>query len=159
MACSDICQKVGLQNETIDIFSDSKNISLQVLSNLNRVYLSWVPGHCNIAGNKMTDKLAREGCNPLLTWACSAAVEMHGSVDNEKENAQLNNCAARRVRADVWKNQTSFLLNQIQIPSPRSLSPVRGLLIRPELRPACRSQPRLHPPKSIHPWVIKEMVE
>ena len=67
LACSDICQKAGLQNETIHIFSDSKAAlmalssykisssivmqcwtSLQALSTLNRVCLSWVPGHCNI---------------------------------------------------------------------------------------------------------------
>jgi hypothetical protein len=67
LACSDIRRvpKVGLQNETIHIFSDKKAAlmalssykisssivmqcwtSLQALSTLNRVGLSWIPGHC-----------------------------------------------------------------------------------------------------------------
>jgi ribonuclease HI len=76
-------QIVGI--ETIHIFSDiiaalmtlsSYKISssivmqrwtaLQVLSILNRVCLSWVPGHCDIAGNEMADKLAREGSTAIL---------------------------------------------------------------------------------------------
>jgi RNase H len=66
-----------LQNETIHIFTDGKAalmalsykisssivmqcwISLQTLSTLKRVCLSWVPGHCSITGNEMADKLAR----------------------------------------------------------------------------------------------------
>jgi ribonuclease HI len=70
LACSDICQKARLQNETIHILSDNKAAlmalssykisssivmqcwnSLQALSTSNRVRLSWVPGHCDIAGN------------------------------------------------------------------------------------------------------------
>jgi ribonuclease HI len=84
LACSDICQKARLQNETIHILSDSKAAlmalssykissslvmqcwnSLHALSNSNRVRLSWVPGHCDIAGNETADKLARGGCNFL----------------------------------------------------------------------------------------------
>jgi ribonuclease HI len=85
LTCSDICQKVGFLNEIIHIFSDRKAAlmalssykisssifmhcwtSLQALSTLNRVCLSWVPGHCNIAGNEMTDKLTRAAilCGP-----------------------------------------------------------------------------------------------
>jgi ribonuclease HI len=85
LACSDTCQKVGLQNETIRIFSDSKAAfmalssykisssiviqcwtSLQVLSTLNRVCLSFVTGHYNITGNEMADILAKEGSAAIL---------------------------------------------------------------------------------------------
>jgi ribonuclease HI len=80
--------KARLQNETIHILSDSKAAlmalysykissslvmqcwnSLQALSTSNRVRLSWVPGHCDIAGNETADKLEGGGtaanfCSP-----------------------------------------------------------------------------------------------
>ena len=98
LACSDICQRAGIQNETIHILSDSKAAlmalssykitsstvmqcwsSLQALSYSNRVCLSWVPGHCDIAGNEMADKLARNGsaatfCGP------EPALPLSGSI-------------------------------------------------------------------------------
>jgi hypothetical protein len=40
--------------------------SLQALSTLNRMYLSWLPGHCNIEGNEMAEKMAREGSAGIL---------------------------------------------------------------------------------------------
>jgi ribonuclease HI len=40
--------------------------SIQVLSTLNRMCLSWVPGHCEIAGNEVAGKLARDGLAAIL---------------------------------------------------------------------------------------------
>ena len=84
LMCSGICQRAGLQNERIHILSDSKAAlmalssyrisssivlqcweALQMLSVNNRVRLSWVPGHSNIAGNEMADKMAREGSDAV----------------------------------------------------------------------------------------------
>jgi ribonuclease HI len=85
LACFDICQKARFQNETIHILSDRKAAlmalssykisssivmqcwnSLQALSTSNRVRLSWVPGHCDIAGNEMADKMVREGSSAIF---------------------------------------------------------------------------------------------
>jgi hypothetical protein len=69
LAYSDYCRSANMRNMTIYIFSDSKAalwalssyiilskllhqycLSLQDLSNNNRVRLFWVPGHCDIKG-------------------------------------------------------------------------------------------------------------
>jgi ribonuclease HI len=104
LACSDICQKARLQNETIHILSDSKAAlmarssykisssivmqcwnSLQALSTSNRVRLSWVPGHCDIAGNEMADKLARAGSAAIFCGPEPAlrTFRIHYSADDE----------------------------------------------------------------------------
>jgi hypothetical protein len=54
-------------------------LSLQDLSNNNRVRLFWVPGHCNIKGNKEADRLARMGsdsyfCGPGPCVPLSASI-------------------------------------------------------------------------------------
>jgi ribonuclease HI len=80
LACSDYCRSANMHNMTICICSDSKaallalssytisskllhqcRLSLQDLSNNNRVRLFWVPGHCDIKGNEDADRLARMG--------------------------------------------------------------------------------------------------
>jgi hypothetical protein len=82
LACSDYCRSANMLNMTICICSDSKAallalssytflskllhqcwLSLQDLSNNNRVRLFWVPGHCDIKDNKEADRLARMGSN------------------------------------------------------------------------------------------------
>jgi ribonuclease HI len=48
--------------ETISVWVRLKSwLSLQDLSNNNRVRLCWVPGHCDIKGNEETDRLAIMG--------------------------------------------------------------------------------------------------
>jgi hypothetical protein len=69
--------------------------SLQVLSTLNRVSLSWVPGHCDIAGNERADKPTRKGSaailcvpEPDLPFSGSNAQLM---TKNWADNIHLNN--------------------------------------------------------------------
>jgi hypothetical protein len=54
-------------------------LSLQDLSNNNRVRLFWVPGHCAIKGNEEADRLARMGsdshfCGPEPCFPLSASI-------------------------------------------------------------------------------------
>jgi ribonuclease HI len=53
--------------------------SLQALSTSNRVRLSWVPGHCDIAGNEMADKMARGGSAAILCDP-EPALPLSGSI-------------------------------------------------------------------------------
>jgi ribonuclease HI len=41
-------------------------LSLQDLSNNNRMRLFWVPGHCNVKGNEEADMLARMSLDSLF---------------------------------------------------------------------------------------------
>jgi hypothetical protein len=80
LPCSDYCWSANMHNMTICICFDSKAallalasytilfkllhqcwLSLQDLSNNNRVRLFWVPVHCDIKGNEEAEKLARMG--------------------------------------------------------------------------------------------------
>jgi ribonuclease HI len=96
LACSDYCRSANMHNMTICICSDSKAalsalsvnfyplisskllhqcwLSLQDLSNNNRVRLLWVSGHCDIKGNKEADRPAWMGLDSLWTRAlCSTS--------------------------------------------------------------------------------------
>jgi RNase H len=92
LACSDICLK------SIHILSDSKAdlmalssykisssivmqcwSSLQALSTSNRVRMSWVPGHCDIAGNEMADKLVRGG-SAAIFCGLKPTLPLSGSI-------------------------------------------------------------------------------
>jgi ribonuclease HI len=79
LTCSDYCRSVNMHNMTICIyvliarlrcwlyphiqfrlnFNTRALLSLQDLSNNNRVRLFWFPGHCDIKGNEEADRLAR----------------------------------------------------------------------------------------------------
>jgi hypothetical protein len=128
--------------------------SLQSLPILNRVSLSWVPGHCKIAGNEMAGKLERDGSAVVLPLARSTTQMM---TKKGADNAHLNywdsvtNCRQSKLwqvgcpalsiarmhafgepllnereykQTTVSQIQTNFPLNHIQIPSPITLSRV-----------------------------------
>jgi ribonuclease HI len=127
LACSDNRQKARLQNETIQILLDSKAAlmalssskisllivmqcwsSLQVLSTSNRVRLSWVPGHCDIAGNEMADKLVRGGsaaifCGPEPTLPLSGSI-IQLMTKQWAENAHLKywNSVSNCRQTKLW---------------------------------------------------------
>jgi hypothetical protein len=98
LACSDYCRSANLHNMTICICSDSKAallalssyttsskllhqcwLSLQDLSNNNRVILFWVPGHCDIKGNEETDRMARMGSDSHF-WGPEFCVPLSTSI-------------------------------------------------------------------------------
>jgi ribonuclease HI len=59
----------------------------------NRVRLSWVPGHCDIAGNEMADKMARGGSAEIFCGP-EPALPLTGSIiqlmmKQSAENAHL----------------------------------------------------------------------
>jgi hypothetical protein len=79
-ACSDYCWSTNMHNMTICIyvliarlrcwlyshteFLHQCWLTLQYLSNNNRVTLFWVPGHCDIKG-KEADRLLKMGWTPI----------------------------------------------------------------------------------------------
>jgi hypothetical protein len=58
LACSDYCRSANISLALSSYTISSELLSLQDLSNNNRVKLFWVPGHCDIKGNEEADRLA-----------------------------------------------------------------------------------------------------
>jgi RNase H len=86
--------------------------SLQVFSSLNRVCLSWVPGHCDIAGNEMADKLATEGSAVILCGS-EPALPLSGSI------AQLmTKKLADNAHFNYWESVTNYRQSKLWLVGP-----------------------------------------
>jgi hypothetical protein len=125
-----LSERIGLQNGKNHIFSDSKDalvalssykisssivmqcwFSLKVLSTLKRVCLSWVPGHYDITGNEMDDKLINRRYFTLCARECPAlsiarTFTIGKPLPNDREYkqttvSQIQGFSARRVGTDV----------------------------------------------------------
>jgi hypothetical protein len=95
--------------------------SLQAHSTSNRVRLSWVPGHCDIAGNKMADQMVRGGSAAIFCGP-GPALPLSGSIiqlmtKQWAENTHLKhwNSASNCRQTKLWLvgpqfNVTRYLL-------------------------------------------------
>lgn len=84
---------------TSSLVRESKH-SLNNLANKNEVYLIWVPGHSNIAGNELADELARNGSGQQIQGPEPFLPVALCTIKRELTNEVSTRCA------QYWRSQS-----------------------------------------------------
>jgi RNase H len=87
--------------------------SLLALSTLNRVCLSWVPGHCHSAGNEMADKLVRKGSAAILCGH-EPALPLSGSTAQMMTKKWADN-----AHINYWESVTNCRQSKLWLVEPK----------------------------------------
>jgi hypothetical protein len=169
-----------MHNMTICICSDSKAallaltpytisskllhqcwLSLQNLSNYNRVRFFWVPGHCDIKGNEEADRLTRMGSDSHFCGTeVSASAILRFAFIKIRDKPRIRRLLTYDSINVLFLFFLSFYFFYFIVFRLISLFTSHlGEHIRPKQRPACKSStfirrgltlPSIHPTGSLH---------